>query len=129
MQSLINTQIKMKKILALAIMLTATLSFAQKERTLKLNKETNLIEATYYHENGTVSQTGTYTIDGKLHGDWISFNVQGHKVVSATYDQGEKVGKWFYWNDDTLKEVDYTKNAIASVNEWKQTNSSLADNN
>lgn len=119
----------MKKIFAIALLLTATLSYAQKERTLKLNKETNLIEATYYHDNGTVSQTGTYTVDGELHGDWISFNVQGHKVVSATYEEGKKVGKWFYWNEDTLKEVDYTNNAIASVNEWKQTNTSVADSN
>ena len=119
----------MKKLLAIAFILTVTLTYAQKERTLKLNKETNLIEATYYHDNGTVSQTGSYTIDGKLHGDWISFNSQGHKVVSATYNEGKKVGKWFYWNEDTLKEVDYTNNAIASVNEWKQSKSSLADNN
>lgn len=119
----------MKKIFTIAILLTATFSFAQKERTLELNKETNLIEVTYYHDNGTVSQTGFYTTEGKLQGDWISFNTQGHKVVSASYDNGAKVGKWFYWNEDTLKEVDYSKNAIASVSEWKQTKSTLADSN
>ena len=109
----------MKKqfILFLALMISVV-SFAQQERTLKLNEETSLIEVTYYHDNGVVSQTGFYTTDGKLQGEWLSFNTEGKKLVSANYDNGKKVGKWFYWNDKTLKEVDYTQNAIASVNEW-----------
>ena len=101
-------------------------SFAQKERVLKLNKEKNLIEVVYYHDNGEVSQTGTYTLDGKLQGEWLSFNTQGKKTVLANYDNGKKVGKWFYWTDKTLKEVDYTNNAIVSVNEWKADKTSVA---
>ena len=105
----------MKKTCLLFAFLITVVSFAQQERDLKLNEDTNLIEVVYYHDNGVVSQTGTYTVDGKLQGEWLSFNTEGKKVVSANYDNGKKVGKWFYWNDETVKIVDYKKNEIASV--------------
>jgi len=109
----------MKKFaLGFVALLMTVVSFAQQERDLKLNKDTNLIEVTYYHDNGVVSQIGSYTVDGKLQGEWLSFNTQGKKTVSANYDNGKKVGKWFYWNDKTLKEVDYSNNAITNVNQW-----------
>ncbi|MBJ6366730.1 toxin-antitoxin system YwqK family antitoxin [Snuella sedimenti] len=94
-------------------------SFAQQKqkRDLKFNKETNLIEVVYYHDNGVVSQTGTYTTDGKLQGEWLSFNTEGKKIVSGNYDNGKKVGKWFYWTKETVKEVDYDANAIAGLKE------------
>ena len=115
----------MKKTVLFFALLITVVSFAQQERDLKLNKDTNLIDVTYYHDNGVVSQTGSYTLDGKLQGEWFSFNTAGKKIVSANYDNGQKVGKWFYWNNETLKEVDYSNNAIASVNEWTS-KSSLA---
>ena len=96
-------------------MLITVVSFAQQKRDLKLNKDTNLIEVVYYHDNGVVSQTGTYTLDGKLQGVWLSFDTEGKKIVSANYDNGKKVGKWYYWTNGTVKEVDYSDNAIASV--------------
>lgn len=107
----------MKKILTLALVLFATISFAQKDRSLKLNKDTNLIDVVYYHDNGEVSQIGTYTLDGKLQGEWTSYNKQGEKIVLANYDKGKKVGKWFYYNDGIIKEVDYSRNVIASLKE------------
>jgi antitoxin component YwqK of YwqJK toxin-antitoxin module len=108
----------MKKIFTLAILLGSIVTFAQNGRTLNLNEDKNLIEVTYYHDNGIVSQTGFYTTEGKLQGEWLSYDIEGDKTVSANYDDGKKVGKWFYWNGNTLKEVDYTNNAVASVNEW-----------
>jgi len=107
-----------KNVLFLFALLIAVVSFAQQERDLKLNKDTNLIDVVYYHDNGVVSQIGAYTLDGKLQGEWFSYNTEGKKTVSANYDNGKKVGKWFYWNDKTLKEVDYTNNAIANVKLW-----------
>jgi len=109
-----------RKILMLFTLLIGIVSFAQQERELKHNDDTNLIEVIYYHDNGVVSQLGSYTLDGKLHGEWLSFDIKGDKSVSAIYDNGKKVGKWFYWTDKTLKEVDYTNNAIVRVNEWKK---------
>ncbi|GGK13473.1 hypothetical protein GCM10007962_04740 [Yeosuana aromativorans] len=107
----------MKKIFITAIMLFTVVAFAQKERTLKLNKDTNLIDVVYYYDNGLVSQTGTYTLDGKLQGQWISYDKEGNKTVLANYDNGKKVGKWFYWTKETVKEVDYDTNVIANLKE------------
>ena len=104
-----------KSVLIFFAFLITVFSFAQQKRDLKLNKDTNLIEVVYYHDNGVVSQTGTYTLDGKLHGVWLSFDTEGKKIVSANYDNGKKVGKWFYWNNGSVKEVDYSDNAIAGV--------------
>lgn len=87
-----------------------------------------MIDVVYYHENGEVSQTGSYTVEGKLQGDWLSYDENGKKIASATYENGKKVGKWFFWNGDTLKEVDYSSNAIASVNEWSNKNAIVSRN-
>jgi len=106
----------MKKLVLFSFaFLITVISFGQQKRDLKLNEDTNLIEVVYYHDNGVVSQTGFYTLDGKLQGVWLSFDKKGKKIVSANYDNGKKVGKWYYWNNDTVKEVDYTDNVIANV--------------
>ncbi len=112
----------MKNYVLFFTFLITAVSFAQTERELKLNDETNVIDVTYYHDNGVVSQMGSYTLDGKLQGTWLSFNTAGEKIVSAKYDNGNKVGKWFYWSSKTLKEVDYSNNDIASVSEWSKSN-------
>jgi antitoxin component YwqK of YwqJK toxin-antitoxin module len=109
-----------KNVLMLFALFVGLVSFAQQERQLKLNKDTNLIEVTYFHDNGVISQTGFYTTEGKLQGEWLSFDTEGKKSVSANYDNGKKVGKWFYWTDKTLREVDYTNNAVVSVIEWNK---------
>lgn len=104
----------MKNIIVLAIALFTTVTFAQKDRTLTLNKDTNLIEVIYYHDNGEISQTGSYTVEGKLEGEWLSFDDKGNKTVTAYYKEGMKVGKWIYVIEGELKEVDYSKN-VASL--------------
>ncbi|WP_066223428.1 toxin-antitoxin system YwqK family antitoxin [Formosa haliotis] len=118
---------KTKILFVIALLMTAV-SFAQDKRDLKINEGAELIEVTYYHDNGVVSQTGFYTLDGKLQGEWKQYDVNGKKLASANYDKGNKVGKWFFWNDKTLKEVDYSNNAIASVSEWNN-KTKLAGNN
>ena len=90
-----------KSILLLFAFLITVVSFAQQKRELKHNKETNL------------SQTGSYTTDGKLQGAWLSYDTEGKKIVSANYDNGKKVGKWIHWIDGKPKEVDYSKNVAA----------------
>ena len=110
----VKTPIIMKKLLFVFAFLITVVSFAQQERDLKLNKDTNLIDVVYYHDNGVVSQTGSYTADGKLQGVWLSFNTEGKKTVSANYDNGTKVGKWIYWIDGTKKVVNYENN-VASL--------------
>lgn len=104
-----------KAVLFLVAFSFAMVSFAQQKKELKRNETTNLIEATYYHDNGKVSQEGTFNLAGKLHGEWVSFDEAGAKLSEGTYDKGVRTGKWFFWTDGNLKEVEFSNNMIASV--------------
>jgi len=104
-----------KALLFLVTLLITSTAFAQQKKDVKLNKETNLIEATYYHENGEISQKGTFDLAGKLHGEWISFDDTGVKISKGNYEKGVKTGKWFFWEDGKMKEVEFNNNIIASV--------------
>ena len=109
----------MKKIaLMLVLVFLGTNVFAQ-ATTKNIYKEKNgLIEATLFHDNGEIAQTGFYTKEGKLHGEWISFDADGNKTAIAQYHKGQRVGTWMFYQGDTLKEVTYSNNAIAQVNTW-----------
>ncbi|CAZ95985.1 nicotinic acid mononucleotide adenyltransferase [Zobellia galactanivorans] len=102
-------------IILLALALSVTAGYAQKEKEVKLNKETNLVEATYFHDNGEVSQKGTFDLAGKLHGQWVSFDEAGQKISKGTYDKGVRTGKWYFYADGTVKEVEFDNNVIANV--------------
>ena len=111
----------MKKLLILTAVFLITLSaYAQDKKELVLNQETNLIEAKIYHDNGVVAQTGFYTAKGVVHGTWVSFDAQGVKTAVANYNQGKKVGTWFQWKKNTVRQINYENNAIASVSDWKE---------
>jgi len=109
-----------KTFIAIAFLVFTTLSYAQQKKEVKLNKEINLIEATYYHDNGEVSQEGTFDLAGKLHGEWISYNEEGDKISVGKYTNGLKTGKWVFWSGTDKKEVEYNNNAIASVDGVKK---------
>ncbi len=85
----------------------------------------NKVKATYYYENGAVKEQGFY-LDGKLHGTWVSYSVNGEKEAMGEYSLGHKTGKWFFWNANTLNEVDYSDSRIAEVKKWS--NETLAKN-
>jgi hypothetical protein len=36
------------------------------------------------------------------------------------YNEGIKTGKWIFWNNATLSEVDYAESRVASVKTWKE---------
>lgn len=118
----------MKKIVMFLVFLVSVVSFAQEQTITKFEKVGNEIEVTYYHENGVVMQHGFFNENGKLQGTWTSYNLEGDKLAIGNYDNGQKVGKWFFWSDDTLKEVDFIESKIANVNEWKSS-SNLAIRN
>ena len=73
----------------------------------------------YFYADGKIQQQGTFNAEGKLHGTWKSYDVNGNKLAVGTYENNKKVGKWFFWTDGVLKEVDYLDSKIASVSEWK----------
>jgi hypothetical protein len=111
---------KMKKYIVIGAMLISGMIFAQNTALKpKLEAVGNLVKATYVYDNGQVKQEGFYK-DGKLQGHWVSYDVNGNKTAVAEYNKGQKVGKWFFWNDSVLSEVDYSDNRVASVKNWKQ---------
>ncbi|WP_179344359.1 toxin-antitoxin system YwqK family antitoxin [Winogradskyella ursingii] len=108
----------MKKIVVILVMLCVGFTYAQDKQQPKLEKKGEITIATYFHDNGEIEQVGTFNADGKLHGEWTSFDFEGKKVAVGNYEQGKKVGKWFFWTDNSLKEVDYIDSKIVSVNSW-----------
>lgn len=82
-----------------------------------MEKEGDLVKATYFHDNGEIAQIGFYK-DSKVHGEWKAFDTTGKKIAVAHYNDGKKTGKWFFWNGEQLTEVDYSDNRIASVTKW-----------
>ena len=109
------------KILLLSIaILSGGALIAQEDNVRKeFKKNGNLIEATFYHENGEIAQKGVYK-NGQLHGEWVAYDANGKKTAIGKYLNGQKVGKWFFWNGDVLSEVDFQESRIASVNHWKK---------
>ena len=78
-----------------------------------------MVKSTYFYDNAKISQTGFYK-DGKVHGQWTSFDVAGNKQSIGTFVNGVKTGKWFFWTNKILSEVDYSNNRIAAVKTWKE---------
>ncbi|MFL0353113.1 toxin-antitoxin system YwqK family antitoxin [Xanthomarina sp. GH4-25] len=109
----------MKRVIVFFAFLMTVGSFAQEQISPKAEKIGDKIEVTYFYENGAVKQQGFFNQSGKLHGTWTSYDINGEKLAVGNYDNGRKVGKWFFWSDDTLKEVDFVDYKIATVNEWK----------
>ncbi len=105
------------KVLVMAAMMIGMIATAQEVKPQFEKTDDGLVKATYFHENGKVSQTGTF-LNNKRHGEWISYDTDGQKTAQAAYSHDRKTGKWFFWNDDQLTEVDYSGNAIVSVTTW-----------
>jgi antitoxin component YwqK of YwqJK toxin-antitoxin module len=108
----------MKKYIIISAVLISGMMFAQNTKP-QLEAVGNLVKATYHYENGKVQQEGFYK-NGKLQGEWTSYDVNGNKTALAVYNQGQKTGKWFFWNQAVLSEVDYSNNQVASIKNWKQ---------
>lgn len=117
-----------KLILILAVTAMGLQGFAQETTKKQLVKKGDLIETKIFHENGIVSQEGQYTLDGKLQGTWISYDLNGKKTAVANYKNGEKVGVWFFYQGDILQEVNYNNNKIAKVTTWKESETKVVSN-
>ena len=109
---------KMKKLVVIAGLLAGSLINAQEVKP-QYEKAGDLVKVTFYYEDGSVKQQGFYK-DKLLTGTWMSFDQKGNKTAIAHYENGKKVGKWFMWTKDGLKEIDYKDATIASVQHWKE---------
>ncbi len=115
----------MKKILTLTLLFAFTISNAQEVKPT-YEKSEDMVKATYYYQDGSIREQGFFK-DKKLTGQWISYNQQGEKLMIANYEAGKKVGKWFAWSNNTLKEINYNNSRIVSVKNWNQ-DTKLASN-
>lgn len=120
----------MKNILSLiVIVFLTTVAVAQdvKKNSYILNGD--VIEATLYHDNGAIAQTGFYNQDNKLTGEWVSYDTNGNKTAVAKYNNGEKVGTWYFFTDNNIQEVSYMDARISKVKTWKSDNTTLLGSN
>ncbi|MDH7446003.1 toxin-antitoxin system YwqK family antitoxin [Aquimarina sp. 2201CG14-23] len=117
----------MKKILlAIAIVFSATMTAQDVKPTFE--KQGDVIKGTFFYDNGEIRQQGFYK-DGKLHGEWKAYNATGKKIAMGQYHNGVKTGKWFFWNDNKLSEVNYSDNQIADVTTWSDKNNVVVNLN
>lgn len=115
----------MKKLLAIICLLSFSLVQAQNKEP-KFEAAGDLVKATYYYEDGTIHKQGFFK-NKKLTGEWTQFDEKGNKVAVGYYKEGKKVGTWIQWRNNTLRQIKYNNNTIASVSDWKE-DSRLATN-
>jgi antitoxin component YwqK of YwqJK toxin-antitoxin module len=106
----------MKNLFIAAMLVVSGVIFAQ-ENNVKHEIVNKMVKSTFYYDNGQVQQEGFYK-NGKVHGEWISYNMNGEKIAIGKYENGKKVGKWFFWSGADLMEVDYTDTRVAQVKKW-----------
>lgn len=46
----------------------------------------------------------------------------GNKLSLGTYNMGEKNGKWFFWSNADLTEVDFKDNVVIDTVNWENKN-------
>ena len=92
-------------------------SLSAQEKKIVIKEGTNTFKVVYYNEAGNILQQG-FIKNKKLHGEWASFYKDGKKAVSGQYDKGKKVGKWFFWNKEKIREFDFVDNNIIKVVNW-----------
>ena len=92
-------------------------SLSAQEKKSVIKEGTHTFKVGYYNEAGNILQEG-FIKNKKLHGEWSSFYKDGRKAVSGQYDKGKKVGKWFFWNQGKIREVDFVDNNVVKVFDW-----------
>lgn len=107
------------KRMTLIIAVIFSIGLSAQEIKPTFEKEGKMVKATYFHDNGEIAQTG-YLLNGKLHGQWYMYSVEGKKLATGKYVDGKRSGKWFFWKEDILKEVDFEDNRIAYVKNWNK---------
>ena len=57
---------------------------AQNENKLiEYNEFTDLIDVTYFYEDGSVQQTGSFNVKGLPHGEWTSYDISGKNNANS----------------------------------------------
>ena len=109
----------MKTILKIVVLLFCITTFAQEQKVEYKKMNNDLVKATYYFADNSdlIEKEGYFDADGKLHGTWISYNLEGTKTSIANYVNGKKDGVWTYFKEDKINLVTYNENKIIKVEE------------
>lgn len=109
----------MKIILNTLLLLFCITAFSQEQKVdyEKINNE--MIKVTYYFADNSdlIEREGFFDGNGKLHGTWVSYNLEGNKTSIAHYLNGKKDGVWTYFKEDKINLVTYKENKIIKVEE------------
>lgn len=106
----------MKKVVLILTVLFVGFAYAQDDKNVKYEQKGDLVQATYYYDNGQIEQQGFFK-DEKLHGEWKYFNAAGEEIAVGSYDLGKKTGKWTFKSNETIKEVEYVDGKVMNVSE------------
>lgn len=121
----------MKKLIQLSIFFLFCQAAFSQETIQTIVPVGDLFEVTIYYPNGKIMQHGFLSEDKKLHGQWESYFDDGKRKCAATYDNGNKVGVWYYWLDNKKTKVTYVENKIVDVEEiteFKEPKPEVKDN-
>ena len=102
-------------------------SFISAQEKVGVNEFNSVIEIEIFHDNGEVYQKGSLK-NNKLHGKLESYDYSGNLVVLGEFKNGKKKGKWLFWNDNKLTEVNFKNNRIISSQTWENSKNSLVSN-
>ena len=70
-----------------------------------------------FYSNGQIAQTGFF-LNGKNHGLWTSYKLDGTKKAEGNFKNGKKVDDWFFWNESVLIEVTFKNNTVLKAIQW-----------
>ncbi|MEN8124583.1 MAG: hypothetical protein ABFR32_05575 [Bacteroidota bacterium] len=106
----------MKNIYLILFLIFFTSNIFGQEKNRKIEQVGDLFEVTIYYDNGQIMQHGFLSKNKKLHASWESYYEDGSRKCVAIYDNGVKVGTWFYYDIDKKKtKVIYDNNKIISA--------------
>ena len=104
-----------KLIIFIAVFAFCSTLTAQEKKNQKIEQVGDLFEVTIYYDNGQIMQHGFLTKENQLHASWESYYENGNRKCIATYNNGAKVGTWFYYYFDKRTKVVYDNNEIVEV--------------
>ncbi|SNR53014.1 toxin-antitoxin system YwqK family antitoxin [Lutibacter flavus] len=109
----------MKSLINIIILLFCVTAFSQEQKVEYKKVDNNLIKATYYFadNNFIIEKEGYFNKEEKLHGMWVSYNIEGNKTSIANYNNGKKDGVWTFFKEDKISVITYKDNKITNVEE------------
>lgn len=111
----------MKSVLTVLAVMLFSISMVAQRPEPTFERVGDMVKGIFYHDNGQIAQVGCFK-DGKLQGEWVTFDKNGTKISLGHYNQGKRTGKWVFWRPDgeAMREVSYRDGKLLSVVEWSK---------